>query len=239
MTMPRCLAPIVASIALVAGCGPALADCPDGRPAGAVEGRVVPASMIAPPTPTVAAVKTLASLPVKGRAPKTGYDRALFGTAWYDVDRNKCDTRNDVLRRDLTAITPTTGCIVKAGTLRDPYTNRLIHWARGPYSRAIEIDHVVSLSNAWQTGAQTITPERRLALANDPLNLLAVDGPTNQAKKDGDAATWLPPYKAYRCRYVSRQIAVKAKYGLWVTPAERDAMSRTLATCPRQTTPTR
>ncbi|XAS63941.1 GmrSD restriction endonuclease domain-containing protein [Pseudarthrobacter sp. So.54] len=182
------------------------------------------------------ALDVLDSLPVKGRAPKTGYSREQFGQAWADVDRNGCDTRNDVLRRDLTALAlkPGTGdCVVLSGILNDPYTATLINFLRGnSTSSAVQIDHVVALSDAWQKGAQQLTEAQRLALANDPLNLLAVDGPSNQQKSDGDAATWLPPNTSYRCDYVARQISVKSSYGLWVTQAEHDAMARILAGCP-------
>jgi len=191
--------------------------------------------------PAGSARALLATLAVKGRAPKTGYDRDQFGSAWTDTDRNGCDTRNDVLARDLTAETFRAGthrCVVLTGRLADPYTGKPITFAKARAS-AIQIDHVVALSDAWQTGAFGWPAQRRLAFANDPLNLLAVDGPTNQAKGDGDAATWLPPAKAYRCRYVARQVAVKAKYRLWVTPAERDALTRVLASCPREAAPRR
>jgi len=188
------------------------------------------------------ALAAVATLTIKGRAPKTGYDRALFGQAWADVERNGCDTRNDVLRRDLTAYvlkTGTHGCRVLTGTLRDPYTATTIAFVRGQSSSAkVQIDHVVALSDAWQKGAQQWSTPRRTAYANDSLNLLAVDGPTNARKGDGDAATWLPPNKSYRCPYAARQVAVKAKYGLWVTRAERDALARILATCPSQPLPT-
>jgi len=183
----------------------------------------------------------LATLVIKGRAPRTGYVRDDFGQAWADVDRNGCDTRNDVLRRDLTRLTlkaGTHGCLVLKGTLPDPYTGSTINFVRGPAtSNAVQIDHVVALSDAWQKGAQQWSQVRRTAFANDPLNLLAVDGPTNQRKGDGDAATWLPPRKAFRCAYVARQIAVKHRYGLWVTAAERDAMVRVLTACPGQSLP--
>ena len=188
------------------------------------------------------AAAALATLAVKGRAPKTGYDRALFGQAWADVDRNGCDTRNDVLRRDLTQyeVKPrTNGCRVLSGTLLDPYTGTTIAFVRGQdTSSKVQIDHVVALSDAWQKGAQQWPTTRRTAYANDVLNLLAVDGLTNQRKGDGDAATWLPPHKPYRCPYAARQIAVKAKYALWVTLAERDALARILATCTSQSLPT-
>jgi hypothetical protein len=173
---------------------------------------------------------------VKGRAPKTGYDRvADFGVAWLDVDRNGCDTRNDILARDLSATTKSGSCKVLAGSLSDPYTGKSIAFVRGEStSTAVQIDHVVALSDAWQKGAQQLTSAQRVSLANDPLNLYAVDGATNEAKSDGDAATWLPPNKAFRCEYAARQVSVKATYGLWVTQAEHDALSSILGGCPDQ-----
>ncbi len=101
----------------------------------------------------------------------------------------------------------------------------------------MQIDHVVALSDAWQTGAQQLTASQRLALANDPLNLLAVDGAANQQKEDSDAASWLPPRKTFRCAYVSRQVAVKVRYRLWVTAAEKAAIARVLSSCPGQPLP--
>ena len=187
------------------------------------------------------AIDVLAALPIKGRAPKTGYDRGLFGQAWADVDRNGCDTRNDMLQRDLTGITytNTVPCKVQSGTLADPYTGTSISFLRGSAtSSKVQIDHVVALSDAWQKGAQQLTTEQRIAFANDPLNLQATDGPTNMQKGDGDAATWLPPNKRFRCEYVARQISVKATYSLWVTQAEHDAMARILADCAGQLAPT-
>lgn len=188
------------------------------------------------------AATALASLPVKGRAPKTGYDRDQFGQSWRDVDRNGCDQRNDVLARDLVDETfkpGTRDCVVLTGTLADPYTGTTIAFRRGQdTSSAVQIDHVVALSNAWQTGAQQLDEGTREMLANDPLNLLATDGPTNAAKGDGDAATWLPPARGFRCDYVARQVAVKARYGLWVTAAERDAIARILQECPAEPLPT-
>ena len=198
------------------------------------------------PEPTTPAAGTalaaLATLEVKGRAPKTGYDRELFGQAWADVDRNGCDTRNDVLRRDLVDVVldaRTDGCVVLSGLLADPYTGSTIDFLRGvDTSSDVQVDHVVALSDAWQKGAQQWDAATREAFANDPLNLLAVDGPTNSAKGDGDAATWLPPLRSVRCEYVARQVAVKAGYGAWVTEAERDAVARVLADCPDEPLPT-
>ncbi len=186
-----------------------------------------------------AALSVLGILEVKGRAPRNDYDRLAFGEPWLDIDRNGCDTRNDILARDLTQAQRVkgSGCQWGSGRLADPYTGNELDFSRGAQSsKAIQIDHVVALGNAWQTGAQQLTDEQRQSLANDPLNLLAVDGPTNVQKSDGDAATWLPPNKAFRCRYVARQVSVKAAYRLWVTQAEGDAMKRVLTSCPRQQT---
>lgn len=185
------------------------------------------------------ALAALDALPVKGRAPKTGYNRTeKFGSAWLDVDHNGCDTRNDILIRDLTNLTLEDGCKVLSGTLLDPYTGTSIDFERGQEtSWKVQIDHVVALSDAWQKGAQGLTQVERVELANDPLNLLASDGPTNGAKSDSDAASWLPPERAFRCSYVARQIAVKTRYELWVSKGEGDAMRRVLETCPAEPLP--
>ena len=191
---------------------------------------------------TMTASAVLETLAVKGRAPKTGYERSQFGPAWSDVDRNGCDTRNDILNRDLTSIIYKPGthqCVVLSGTLLDPYSGEKIAFERGvATSSDVQIDHVVALSNAWQTGAFKLTYEKRLAFANDPINLLAVKGRLNSQKGDGDAATWLPPLKSIRCAYVAQQIVVKAKYGLWVTPPEKAAMVGLLTKCPGFKAPT-
>ena len=214
---------------------PDLADPTAGATSTAAEpAATATATATATPATDTAALAVLASLPVKGRAPKTGYDRThSFGSAWQDVDQNGCDTRNDILARDLTVLVVDSSCEVQSGTLLGPYTGLTIAFVRGQAtSSLVQIDHVVALSNAWQTGAQLLSPEQRVALANDPLNLLAVDGVTNSRKGDGDTATWLPPLKSYRCAYVARQVSVKASYGLWVTAAEHDAMTRILSDCP-------
>jgi len=186
----------------------------------------------------VKAIDAAENLVVKGRAPKTGYARSEFGPTWADVDKNGCDTRNDILRRDLTQVVfkpGTKDCVVLSGVLIDKYSGETINFVRGnTTSSLIQIDHVVALSDAWQKGAFLLTLQERTAFANDPLNLLAVKGSLNSQKGDGDAATWLPPQKSYRCEYISRQIAVKKKYRLWVTAAERSAFVRVLQTCPNQ-----
>jgi hypothetical protein len=184
------------------------------------------------------AAEALNKLEVKGRAPKTGYARTQFGDGW--AKTNGCDTRNIILNRDLNDVSANDKCQVTHGVLNDPYTGKTIEFSRGGRSSsAIQIDHVVALGDAWQKGAQQISAAERKRLANDPLELLAVDGPANQQKSDGDAATWLPSNKPFRCQYVARQIAVKQKYRLWVTQAEKDAMNRVLQSCPGQALPSR
>jgi hypothetical protein len=203
-------------------------------------GLAIPASVAAEAKPGLAAA-VLETLPVKGRAPKTGYSRDQFGQTWADVNRNGCDTRNDILKRDLISITykpKTRDCVVLTGVLEDRYSGETINFVRGNISSMdVQIDHVVALSNAWQTGAFKLSLLQRTALANDPLNLFAVKGRLNSQKGDGDAATWLPPLKSYRCSYVSQQIAVKAKYSLWVTAPEKSAILGILAKCPNQNLP--
>ncbi len=238
------LTPVLVATVLVGGCS-ATATASKAPPVTAAPTTAAPP----PASPSLpdggadgTALAALETLPVKGRAPRTGYERGQFGPAWTDADRNGCDTRNDVLARDLTVaqVEPgTRGCVVVSGTLQDPYSGRTLGFARGTdTSSQVQIDHVVALGDAWQKGAQSLDSASRTALANDPLNLLAVDGPLNGAKGDGDAATWLPPNRGARCSYVARQVAVKARYGLWVTSAERDATSRVLGTCPDEPLPT-
>lgn len=184
------------------------------------------------------AIVALGQLAIKGRAPKTGYERTLFYDGWPRI--GNCDVRNHILARDMSNVSfrSETDCTVLSGVLMDPYTGNTINFLRGAgTSDDVQIDHVVALSDAWQKGAQELLPEEREAFASDFLNLLAVDGPTNQKKGDGDAATWLPPNKDYRCRYIARQIAVKQKYRLWVTEAERNAMQQILGNCPGQLLP--
>lgn len=241
---PAAPQPLSPSATSPSATSPSAASTPSATSTAPATPVVTPAASAAESSaaePSGTALAALAALPVKGRAPMTGYSRSLFGQTWADVDRNGCDTRNDILGRDLSAISYRSGthdCVVSTGTLSDPYTRTLIPFTRGQRtSNAVQIDHVVALGDAWQTGAQQLSLETRTELANDPLNLLAVDGPTNQRKGDGDAATWLPPNKAFRCQYVARQVAVKEKYRLWVTPAEHDAIARILSTCPAQTMP--
>ena len=184
------------------------------------------------------ALSLLDTLAVKGKAPKTGYSRSSF-SHWRDPDKNGCDARNDILKRDLIDLVfkeNTNECKVVSGVLNDPYSGTAITFTLGKSD--VDIDHVVALSHAWQVGAFAWSDEKRLEFANDPLNLLAVSARLNRQKGDGDAATWLPPTKSYRCAYVSRQVVVKVKYGLWITRAEKSAIERILATCPNFQAPT-
>jgi hypothetical protein len=218
------------------------------RVAIALSGAVFAGGLVAPAlaapvkaSTEVLAVDALATLAVKGRAPKTGYARSVFGPTWADVDRNGCDTRNDILKRDLTEIVfreKTRDCVVLSGVLVDRYSGETINFVRGNItSMEVQIDHVVAMSNSWQTGAFKLTLAQRTALANDPMNLFAVKGRLNSQKGDGDAATWLPPLKKFRCAYVAQQISVKSKYSLWVTAPEKEAMTRILTACPKQILP--
>jgi len=187
--------------------------------------------------PSELASIALQKLEIKGRAPSNDYERSLFGSGWASV--KGCDMRNRILARDLrNVVYRDDGCVVQSGDLSDPYTGKMIIFTRGKdTSDDVQIDHVVALSDAWQKGAANMDEQKKVEFANDPLNLLAVDGPTNIKKSNSDAASWLPPNKTYRCRYVARQIAVKAKYLLWVTQAEYDASMRILNTCEGQVLP--
>ncbi|QIT13039.1 HNH endonuclease family protein [Clavibacter michiganensis] len=195
--------------------------------AGLVRGGVVDA----------AAVRSLVDkLPADTHARTPAYDRAAYGPSWADTDHNGCDQRNDVLARDLTAVTYTKadpGCTVATGHLADAYTGRSIDFTRGKAtSAAVQIDHLVPLGWAWQHGAAGWTGERRKQLATDFNNLQAVDGPTNEAKSDQGPATWLPPAAGYDCLYVTRFAYVLRTYELTIDDdADRAAIDRTLDGC--------
>ncbi|MFW0121902.1 HNH endonuclease family protein [Rothia sp. CCM 9419] len=184
--------------------------------------------------PYSTASEVLKTLPVQHPAGARGYSRSQFGPSWEDIDRNGCDQRNDVLARDLSHVKYARGCKVASGTFIDPYTAESIDFLRGEKtSPLVPIDHVVALSNAWQTGAAELPLEQRQRLANDPLNLQATGYDVNTEKSNQDASQWLPQ-RGYRCEYVARQISVKAIYHLWVTPAEKQAMENVLKECPQQ-----
>ncbi len=180
----------------------------------------------------------LAALPVKAWDRTQDFQRWRFGQAWSDdvnveYGHNGCNTRDDILRRDLADLVVRPGtCYAQSGVLRDPYTGTVIDFVRGPdTSKAVEIDHVVALADAWYKGARSWDPQRRLDFANDPRNLLAVSPKANFDKAFRDAASWLPPNEAFRCDFVARQVDVKTAYGLWVSAKEKQAMSDVLARC--------
>ena len=194
-----------------------------------------PATDVSATEGIVPALEILEKLEVKGRAPKTGYDREQFYKSWPDIDG--CSLRQRIIKRDLgdSATLDTDNCTVISGEFDEPYTgSHLIFYQKSDLSSGLQIDHVVALSDAWQKGAQNLTAGERRALATDPLNLLAVDSKTNQNKSDGDAATWLPPNKRFRCAYVARQVSVKYKSHLWVTQAEKDMIIKILNSCPNE-----
>lgn len=186
-------------------------------------------------TNQIRAQDLLAQLEIKGRAPKTGYSREEFYKTWPNIDG--CSLRQRIIKRELgdSAQLDDDHCTVIAGEFDEPYTgSHLIFYEKSDFSHNIQIDHVVALSDAWQKGAQYMDKATRYQIATDPLNLLAVDSKANQGKSDGDAATWLPSNKAFRCQYVARQVSVKYKYQLWVTQTEHDAIARILETCPNE-----
>ncbi len=184
------------------------------------------------------ALEALENLPLRTSGPATAYSRAGFGEGWTDVDGNGCDTGNDVLRRDLTAVTLKRGsrsCIVASGRLLDKYAARTAVFR--PETRSVAIDFVVPLADAWAGGASTWTAEQRTAFVNDPANLSAVQTATTAKKRSRDASGWLPSSVAYRCLYAARQIGVKTTYQLSVSAAERSTLRKVLAGCPDQPLP--
>lgn len=201
--------------------------------------RVAPPPSPAPANPRYdLARQQLQDLPVRGWDRTSDFQRAQFGEAWSDdvnveFGHNGCNTRDDILRRDLKdlVVRPFT-CFAQSGTLVDPYTGAVISFVRSPQtSGSVEIDHVVSLADAWYKGARAWDPQRRLDFANDPRNLLAVSPKANFDKAFRDAASWLPPNQAFRCDFVARQVEVKAAYGLWLSAKEKKAMTDVLSRC--------
>ncbi|HEY0135741.1 MAG TPA: DUF1524 domain-containing protein, partial [Nannocystis sp.] len=223
------------TLLVLLGCSPLGADGSHDEPLAGVEAG--PAAL--EPAGAGTALALLGALPVREHGPRDGYGREQFGPPWADADRNGCETRDDILRRDLGDVEIKPGaraCVVLSGTLEDPYTGRKIRFDRGGASE-VDIDHVVALENAWVTGAAALSFRQRVALANDPLNLIAAEARANRAKGASDAARWLPPNPRFHCAYAARQIAVKAKYGLWTTPAEHAALAGALQRCPDEPAP--
>ena len=182
------------------------------------------------------AIDYLEKLSIKGRAPKTNYSRDQFYDSWPSIDG--CSLRQIIIKREFgesAVISSDNHCTVVSGEYDEPYTgSHLVFYQKSDISSNIQIDHIVSLSDAWQKGAQNFSAKERYEFATDPLNLLAVEANANKKKSDGDAATWLPPNKKFRCQYVARQISVKYKYNLWIANAEYEAMKNILNSCPKE-----
>ncbi|WP_308250178.1 HNH endonuclease family protein [Sphaerisporangium fuscum] len=235
----------VAAIVVLAGCGPIDAKgVGGGGDTGSGGGGSTGVSPLDNPKGTerglaaitsakdkAKAVDLIKKVPTKGRGPKTGYSRDEFGYAWADnadgipLAHNGCDTRNDVLARDGEDLKYRSGskCVLTSMTLRDPYTGKTIKWTKQDAAE-VQIDHVMPLSYDWQMGASRWSKAKRMQIANDPLNLIPVDGSANSSKGDSGPATWLPPEKGIRCSYAVRFAQVALKYELPVTTADKDAM---------------
>jgi hypothetical protein len=186
-----------------------------------------------PADPAAVARAQLAGLAVVSGTSATPYRRAAFGDPWIDVDDNGCDTRNDILARDLlNPVFRTGGCKVLSGILIDPYDGQRVDFVSGPTtSPLVQIDHVVALAWAWRHGAEDWTAQRRIAFANDPANLVAASEAMNQEKGADGPSRWLPPVRELRCGYVERWIGVLAVYRLGIDKADRAAADAVLRTC--------
>lgn len=164
------------------------------------------------------------------------YDRVSdFGAPWTDVDQNGCDTRNDILGRDLTSVSrtiPENPCAVSSGVLNDPYTGTTIQFDRHD-ALTVQIDHLIPLHAAWQLGAWRWSNVRRVAFANDPRELVAVSGVANQDKSDALADRWRPKNHGAWCVYAINSVAVHSDYTLGVTASEASALTQMLALCPK------
>lgn len=250
MTTRRKLGAFVAAGAMLAG----LIAFDSGRAFDWVSSTVSTVAATGGYTPTPAADSSpssasldalFGSVNVVAKLPNVpGYDRecgkgdgCVFGASWTDkyvgaMARNGCDTRNDVLKANLSnpVFKPGTGdCKVVGGTLFDSYTGKQINFSTANPS-GIQIDHVFALSRAWDAGASTWTVEQRVNFANDTeVNLIAVEGKTNQSKSDQGLDTWLPPNSAYHCEYSKRYLTVAAKYGLSVTTGDLNAARKACA----------
>lgn len=197
----------------------------------------------ATPTATAPDTGVLANIPqVPRRISRGDYRRAAFGDNWTDDNdapggHNGCDTRNDILDRDLIDKTykSISSCptAVATGVLHDPYTETVIAFTRGAKTgAAVQIDHIVPLAYAWDMGASTWTDEMRARFANDPANLIAVQGDSNQSKGDKEPAQWMPPNTAFECQYVYRFTDVLRAYGLPIDAPSGAVVARTAQTCP-------
>jgi len=196
------------------------------------------AAVTAPPSPVgevgaADARQLLHDIPVRGRAPKTGFRRILYGQGWPTV--GGCDMRNRILSRDLVDVVYRPGthdCVVQSGILHDPYTGKIVRFRKGDTtSSLVQVDHRYALALSWQQGARQWSKARREQFASDPGNLVAVDGSINEAKGASGPGSWLPPNREYRCRYVIDFVVVAARYELSMNPGDHRAAEAVLDRC--------
>jgi hypothetical protein len=190
--------------------------------------------------PGVDLLAGVSEVPVRVRG--NDYRRAAFGESWDDDNsapggHNGCDTRNDILNRDLVDKTfvaiKRCPSAVATGTLHDPYTNALVSFVRGNQTGAsVQIDHIVPLALAWDLGARDWPGDLRLRFANDPANLLAVAGKPNQDKGDQEPARWMPPNRSFWCQYAVQFAEVLRGYTLPVDAASAGVLREAAGTCP-------
>ena len=194
------------------------------------------------PTRVAQARTALAALVVVEHrlAPSAPYRREAFGPAWTDAagvagSGDGCDTRNDLLARDLEVVTSVAvaSCpeAVASGRFRSPYTGREIVFSRGRGSTAVHIDHVVPLSYAWDMGAWGWRQSARVAFANDPANLVAVDAASNQAKSDREPGRWMPELRGFWCQYAIAFVTVSSGYRLPVDRRSAGVLASALGDC--------
>lgn len=173
--------------------------------------------------------EAIATLPVAAED-RTGYKRSSF-RHWIDADRDGCSTRDEALLEEaVTAPEVEPGCKIVGGRWYSYYDDTIVEQAS-----ALDVDHLVPLAEAWDSGASTWTPQQRQDYANDltsPHHLVAVTARSNRSKADKDPAAWLPPYTPARCRYVTEWTAVKVRWALTIDTAERDALAAIAADCP-------
>lgn len=199
-------------------------------PAAASDARS-PAGSWSAATPRTIDASAVASLEVREPGASTDYDREAFGKPWADVDDNGCDTRNDILARDMSRETLEGDCKVLTGVLKDPYTGEQIDFDKSKGSNQIDIDHMIPLGAAWEAGASEWTDEQRLQYANDPLVLLAVDSGANRSKSDQTISEWMPTNTAIACQYGASYVAIALKYELSVSPADHDKLEELSGSC--------
>jgi hypothetical protein len=182
---------------------------------------------------TSGALRTLVAGMTVATEVRTGYARTLF-PHWVDADSDGCNTRFEVLIAEATTA-PTIGssCALTGGRWYSYYDNA--YWT---LPADIDIDHMVPLAEAWDSGARSWTTARRQLFANDlgdDRPLAAVTDNVNQSKGDQDPAEWMPPYSSATCRYVNEWVAAKTRWRLTVDTAEKSALTSLAASCPNVT----